>query len=202
MFKVFEVTTALLMYVCGALISSFVFVLIISSPLPLRAYFISGVLVAGFWAGLAHYLYGRYKYKQSISFYTKHGVTVRLLFSAKLNQYQQDIINQTLDDTIAFWSNIYPNNAYQISTSFKDATLTITDEKIPWIDPLGLNRIATGLQVYNDIKVNWSSDRTWERVLLTIRHEFSHLALETIGIDSGISGVYHHKLFADKGLGC
>jgi hypothetical protein len=202
MFKVFEVTAALVMYACGALLSTFLFALIASSPLPIRAYLISGVLLVSFWGALVYYIYGRYKYKQSISFYSKHGVTVRLILAVELNQYQKDIINETLDNVISFWSAIYPDQAYQISNSFRGATLTITNEKIPWLDPTGLNRVATGLQVYNDIKVNWSADRTWERVLLTVRHEFSHLALETIGVDSGLAGVLHHKLFAEKGLGC
>lgn len=200
MFKVFELTTALVMYVCGALVSTSVLALVFSSPLPLRAYIITGVLFIGFWSALVYYIYGRYKYKQSISFYTKHGVTVRLLFAAELNQYHKDIISETLDGVISFWSAIYPDKAYQISNSFKEATLTITDEKIPWIDPLGLNRIATGLQVHNEVKVNWSSDRTWEKVLRTIRHEFSHQALESIDIDPGLSGDEHHKLFAKAGL--
>lgn len=201
-FKIFELTTAFFTYALGALCSTVVGVFLFTKDLPVRGYILTALVVLGFWAALAYYIYSRWKYKKSIVARTKHGVNVRLAFAGSLTETQLLEISEWLDNTVQFWTDLYPQEVDYIRNSLYGTTITITDTNPKIVDLSGATKLLRGMQLGDDVTVVWNDKTPWDVVLKLVKHEFSHLILEHIGIDPGFLGVEHHKLFVKVNLGC
>lgn len=196
-YKVFSLTSALIMYIVFALCTTMVFCLLFISPLPLRAYIIGLVLLLSSWGGLTYYILDRLKFKLSISGYTKHGVIVKKFEALDIQSDKILEIERSIDKTIGFWSAFYPDKIDNINKSLVGNVLTFEKEKILLPD----GRLARGLQSGESIRIVWNDEVNWSIVTnVLVPHEFSHVILEAIGIDAGDYGIHHHKIFAEKNL--